>query len=800
MNKFYIAFMVIVLAGGVANGQKIRVIDAEDSKPIKDVAVFNNNKTKFGYTDLGGEFMIAAFSSNEVLNFQHPAYINRAIAMEEVISSGYTIKLEAKTFEIDEFVVSANRWEQNKEEVPNKITQLRKPQIEFFNPQTAADLIGISDEVFIQKSQLGGGSPMIRGFSTHRVLIVVDGVRMNNAIFREGNIQNIISIDPNITESAEVIFGPGAVVYGSDAIGGVMDFHTNRPLLSTSKKVNLKVNAMTRYSTANSEKTGHFDFNIGGIKISSLSSFTFSDFGDLRMGNRQHPEYRQPEYVTRIGNNDTVLVNSNPNLQVSSGYSQYNITEKIRFQPNEELDVIFASHISNSSDVPRYDRLIQYRNGTLRYGDWYYGPQSWIMNNLTVDWKPGSKLFDAVKVVAARQDFGESRHDRKIDDPIIHETFEKVIAWSLNADFEKKLGKSYLFYGAEAINNRVESTANSRDIITGEFGPEASRYPDGDNIYNNIAVYTGIKTNFSEKFILNAGGRYNYNTLSSTFVDNSFYNFPFTTIELKNGAFTGSLGLVYMPDDKTQVSLNTSTGFRAPNLDDVAKVFDSEPGSVVVPNPGLKPEKAYNIDLGLSRDLFDLIHAEISGFYTLLDNAMVRRDFVFDGQDSILYYGEMSKVLAIVNAGNARVWGAHFVMQVSPVRNLRLKTNLNITKGEDQDGIPLRHVTPLFGSAHIIYESKKFKTDLYAIYNGELSFEDMPPSEVDKDYLYASDENGNPYCPSWYTLNLKASYQLGNFGIVNAGIENILNHRYRPYSSGIVSPGMNFIVALRVMI
>ena len=75
---------------------------------------------------------------------------------------------------------------------------------------------------------------MIRGFSANRVLIVVDGVRMNNAIFRSGNLQNVISIDPNMIELTEVIMGPGSVIYGSDAIGGVMNFYTTTPKLSES--------------------------------------------------------------------------------------------------------------------------------------------------------------------------------------------------------------------------------------------------------------------------------------------------------------------------------------------------------------------------------------------------------------------------------------------------------------------------------------------------------------------------------------------------------------------------------------
>ena len=798
--KFYLILLLALLPSLIGNAQLIRVIDAEDSRPVKDVAVFNNSKTKFGYTNLAGEFRINAFGKNETVNFQHPSYINVSYTVQEIEEESLVVMLYPKTFEIDEFVVSANRWEQDKEEIPNKITQIRRPQIEFANPQTAADLMASTGEVFVQKSQMGGGSPMIRGFATNRVLIVVDGVRMNNAIFREGNVQNIISLDPNITESAEVIFGPGAVIYGSDAIGGVMDFHTRKPLLSTGEKPNLRVNAMTRYSSANNEKTGHADFNIGGTRISSLTSITWSDFGDLTMGSIHHPEYRRPEYVTRIDGRDTVVTNSNPDKQVESGYSTYYIMQKVRFQPTDRLDIVLASHISRTSDIPRYDRLIQYRDDKLRYGDWYYGPQKWTMNAATVEWKADNRFFDAVRVGVARQDFTESRFDRKFGDTELNSGEENVIAYSLNADFEKEWNSKLLYWGIEGVTNSVTSTAASEDIVTGAVTPQATRYPDGDNRYTNMAVYGGIKISLSEKTFLNGGARYNHNSLHSTFIDNSFYNFPFTKIDNSNGAITGSLGFVWITDDNGQLSINGSTGYRAPNLDDAGKVFDSEPGSVVVPNPSLRPERAYNIDLGITRDILDLIHVELTAFHTLLDNAMVRRNFTFDGQDSILYRDEMSRVLAIVNAGSATVSGGHMSLQVSPHRYIKIKSNISLTRGEDQDGVPLRHVSPLFGSAHIIFENKKFKADLYGIYNGEIPYDKMPPSETGKSYLYAADSEGNPYCPEWYTINLMTSYQIANFGILNAGVENILDHRYRPYSSGIVSPGRNFIVSLRIKI
>ena len=277
-------------------------------------------------------------------------------------------------------------------------------------------------------------------------------------------------------------------------------------------------------------------------------------------------------------------------------------------------------------------------------------------------------------------------------------------------------------------------------------------------------------------------------------------NFPFTEISIGNGALTGSAGIVKKVSDKTEIDLNASTGFRAPNLDDAGKVFDSAPGIVVVPNPALKPEYAWNVDLGISQGFGEIIHVSVNGFYTFLNNAMVRRDFIFNGEDSIVYNGELSKVEAMVNAGKAYVYGVQISLLANITRDVKLKSTLNLTSGEDQDGVPLRHVAPLFGSTHITYDRPKFKADFYSNYNGEMPFEKLAPSEAEKPYMYAADDNGNPFSPGWITLNLKLSYKITDWGTINAGVENMLDHGYRPYSSGIVSPGRNFVFSFRVTV
>lgn len=794
MNYLYLTLVLsFITVFGIS--QTVKVVDKTNLQPIENVTIFNQ-KQEIILTNKKGEANISHFSKNDTITFQHPFMMKYSVIYKDLEENNFSVKLTESVIGLNQVVISANRWEQNKEEVPNKITTISVKEVAFSNPQTTADLLSVSNEVFIQKSQMGGGSPMIRGFAANKVLIVVDGVRMNNAIFRSGNLQNVISLDANSIGNAEIIFGPGSVIYGSDALGGVMDFHTLTPKLSTTDNLDFSANYLTRYSSANNEKTGHIDFNIGSKKWSSLTSISYSDFDDLKMGSNGNEGYVRLEYVDRINGQDSIIKNDNKNIQKYSAYSQINLMQKIRFRPNDKWDINYGIHYSKLSDVPRYDRLIQYDNDKLKYAEWYYGPQKWMMNTLNVKYSDSTKLFDEAKLVVAYQNYEESRHDRKLGKDEIRERIENVGAFSANLDFDKQISKkNFVFYGAEIVKNKVNSIGQKRNIETGNIVPYASRYPD-NSYYSSYAAYLNFKTNLNEKVTFVAGARYSQVIINAKF-DTTFYQFPFDALNINTGALNGSLGFAYRPTMGWQFSLNISTGFRAPNIDDAAKVFDSEPGSVVVPNQNLNSEYAYNLDLGVIKNINDKIQIEITGFYTLLKDAMVRRDFLFNGQDSIMYDGELSKVQAVVNEDEATIYGIQFGLSADVLRYLSFKTNWTYTKGIDKDGLPLRHVAPLFGSAHIIFKTDKIKSDLYFNYNGEISNKNLAPSEQEKLHMYATDSNGNPYSPDWFTINFKVSYQINKFLQVNVGVENILDERYRPYSSGIVAPGRNFIFGLR---
>lgn len=775
----------------------LQVLNSE-KKAVEGALVAVEGKRISTVTNELGEARLGELSGSDTLTISHVGYETLRVSWRQLQFSDYIIQLAERTLSLDEVLLSANKWEQERRHLPNQIQPIEPAEIRSNNPQTTADMLGQSGQVFVQKSQLGGGSPMIRGFAANSVLIVVDGVRMNNAIYRGGNLQNVISLDANALESAEVVFGPGSVIYGSDALGGVMDFHTRNPEFSRGGLA-VSGDLLTRYATANQEKTGNFNLNIGGRKLASFTSVTFSDFDDLRAGAnrpRQFPDWgKRPEYAVRENGEDRVVRNDNVNLQRFSGYSQLNLLQKFRLKAGERSQFTWATHYSQTSEVPRYDRLIEYRNGRLRNAEWYYSPQSWLMNSLQWQHRPAGGFADKMKVTAAHQLVKEGRNNRRFGRNSLRQRVEEVGVLSLNADLQKSWNheKHQLFYGLEAVRNQVHSTATTTNIETGETAPESTRYPDGGSDMSTLAGYASYRYLASERVTLTAGARYNRVWLNAHFSDTTFFRFPFSVAEVRAGSLNGSLGMVYRPAENWQLNLNLSSGFRAPNVDDAGKIFDSAPGSVVVPNPGLKPENSYNAETGFSALLADRVKVEATFWYSQLRNAMVRRNFRFNGQDSILYDGTLSQVQALVNTGRAEMYGISAAVKMELARNLVLKGTINFTEGNDLDAnVPLRHVPPVFGLGSLHWKKGPWEAQAAVQWNARKHNADIAPEELEKTHLYT--RGGTP---AWYSLNLRLSRRLGQHLQLQTALENATDRHYRPYSSGISAAGRNLVVALR---
>ncbi|HEX5113367.1 MAG TPA: TonB-dependent receptor [Saprospiraceae bacterium] len=699
---------------------------------------------------------------------------------------------------LDEIVVSANRFEQERRNVPQVTEVITAKSLAFENLATSADVMQNTGNILVQKSQLGGGSPVIRGFETNKVLLVVDGIRMNNTIYRAGHLQNILTLDNAAMDKIEILYGPGSVMYGSDALGGVMNFYTKNPVFAPSGEQVSHANAFVRYATAADELTGHLDFSIAGSKFGSITSFTYSEFDDLIQGANRRDEYPdfglRPWYVRHFNGTDTTIINPNPDEQVGSGYTQYDLLQKFVYKASDAVTHKINFQYSNSTDVPRYDRLTQTQNGNPRYGDWYYGPQKRLLAAYTMDIHRSSGLFGTGKITAAYQNIEESRHDRRYKNTTLNHRIEKLDIATLNADFNNLSGKSTWSYGLEGTYNHVNSTAITENIETGETGPLDTRYPDGGSDVGSIALYISDAYTVNTNFLLQGGVRAAYHTLTSKFVDKTFFPFPYDEAMQSNVAVTGSVGTVLQSDDGFRVSFMGASGYRAPSVDDMSKVFESVQGTLNVPNPDLGPEHTYNVDLTLSKRIADKHEIGIGGYYTWYRDAITLAPGTFNGESEIVYEGDTVQVYTNVNAKKAFIYGFNAFLSINFTNALSLYSTINYTYGRietDTTPFPLDHIPPLFGKTALRYNAGKLNAEFSAIYQGWKDVED-----------YGGGEDNLPYAtvdgmPSWMTLNLKASYAITDMLMVQAGVENIADTNYRVFSSNISAPGRNLFVTLR---
>ena len=797
--KSLFTFLLIVISKHLVYCQNIQIIDYTSLRPIAEVRICCLNKTNCLLSNEKGNLKFEHFTACDSISFYHVSYHPKTVSTNDIIKNNFKIFLHEKSYSLEEIVFSANKFEEKRKDIAQNIQIISSKEIATLNQQNSADLLQSTGNVFVQKSQLGGGSPVIRGFETNKVLLVVDGVRLNNAIYRGGHLQNILTIDNTILEKAEIIYGPGSVIYGSDALGGVMHFFTKNPKLSSDSTLNVSGNSFLRYSSANNEKTGHIDFNFGGKKFSSISSLTYSDFGDLRQGGNRNPFYgnwgKRQFYVERINGKDSVISNTNPNIQKKSGYKQYDILQKVLFKQNEKVNHLLNIQFSNTSDVPFYARLQQTSGSKPRFAEWYYGPQKRFFTSYTLNLLNNTKLFNKAKLIVAYQNIQESRNDRRLNSNLLNSRIEKLNIASLNLDLEKRILKHEVRYGIDINLNSVESSAKTTDITSGTISKLNTRYPDGGSVYNSFAAYVSHSLELNKKLILNDGIRLSNVYLNSKFNDKTFFPFPFDNVSQNNSALNGNIGLVYMPTNSWRITSLVSSGFRAPNVDDLSKVFESVRGNIIVPNPNLKPEFTYNLDLGISKSINDNATIGINGFYTIYKNVITTSSSNFNGKDSIFYDGQLSKVTSNLNANEAYIYGYNSFLSADISEFVSLYSCFNYTYARiktDSINYPLDHIPPTFGKTSLVLKKQRFRGEFYAMYNGWKRL---------KDYNLKGEDNfaeATAYgMPAWFTLNLRTNFNIHKNLMLQMSLENILDKNYRTFASGISAPGRNFSITIR---
>ena len=814
-------FLLVFLIHSFSYSQRIKTIDKQTGKIIRNVTVYNEGLTINLSSNNEGFVDVSEFDENEKILFSHISYALLKTKKSILQKQKLLVYLTKQSEQLDEVVLSVFKNEERTNRVAEQIAVISTKDIQKISPQTSADLLATIPGIKVQKSQFGGGSPVIRGMESNRVLLVVDGVRMNNAIYRKGHLQSSITVAPNLLDKTEVVFGPSSVIYGSDALGGVIHYFTKTPKLSEKNEVNSQF--FSRFSSVNQEVTTTVSAEVGFPNWASFTSISHSDFGDLKIGkNRNHGfnDWGKVFYYSENTNrnySETPTLNSDPELLKNTGYRQTDVLQKFFVTLSKNTDLKINLQYSTSSDIPRFDRLSELENSSLKFAEWNYGPQNRLLVSSQLLINPNKKWIESGIITGAYQHIEESRIQRKFGSLDRSHREESVNVFSLNGDFSVSLTqdkKRKLSYGFEFAYNDVVSKSYGKtlNISNGEMNGYSdnfmvqSRYPDGGSNYLSAAAYIGYRQDVTQKSTLNTGLRVTNTNLNAIWMDPTFIQLPETNITSNNSAVTATIGYVYRSNENWQLNSILSSGFRSPNIDDIGRIREKR-GNVSIPNIHVNPEIAYNAEIGIQKYFNDKKFRVGTNFhYTLLDN-YIQRDFIYNADGSkkqVQFDGEYGNAVSNQNKGTAYILGytINYLGEVSSTLNT--SGFITYTKGRTYDTQePMSSIPPLFGQFELNFKKNKIELGAAVRFNSKKDIEDFnitegidnhdltpiidPNAVIDTDKYYGS--------PSWMTIGVTSNYLMNDTFSIQARLDNIFDEHYIEFASGISAPGRNVSVS-----
>ncbi|MCB0385836.1 MAG: TonB-dependent receptor, partial [Bdellovibrionales bacterium] len=482
-----------------------------------------------------------------------------------------------------------------KSKTPYRVEKLSNKKIQSEQmSRSAPEVLKETTSVLIQKTAQGQGSPFIRGFTGFRTLTLVDGIRLNNSVWREGPNQYLSTLDPAMANRVELVKGPSSVLYGSDAIGGTLNFITN-PLNDG------KVHTLARYQygTADLRQIYRLEHTraSGGTRYSIGGSYR--SFGDLVAGGDLG---RQPY----------------------TGYDEYAGDLKVIYSLSgrDELSLVLQKHQQNQ--VPRTHKTIFAKSfeGTsigsekkreldqgreLAYLRWKGRDYGWIQN---------------ASVTAYWHHHTEEQFRVKSNDESDRQGFDLGAIGLLGSmSFGSQVGEWTL--GMEAVTESVDSYKTSYNA-DGSFKSTSIQGPIGDESkYLTAAAFVQNEVEAVDRTTLITGLRYSHHTAQ---VDR--YEDPVTSLpaELKKdfGAAVGSLRVQYQMNEESSAFVGASQGFRAPNLSDLTRLDEARTNEIETPAPNLEAEKFLSFELGYKFGREDL-QVEASVYYTDIKEMIIRR-------------------------------------------------------------------------------------------------------------------------------------------------------------------------------
>ena len=646
------------------------------------------------------------------------------------------------------------------------ITVVTRKQISEAMPRTTPEALLDAPGTFVQQTNHGGGSPIVRGMIGPQLLLLVDGVRLSNSVYRTGPLQYLNLVDPLMIQSLEVLRGAGSMLHGSDAMGGVIQIMPHQPLdarhsdgLDGGGLVHLRNASADHGQTVH----GHGDMGYGGLSV--LGSVSYKHLGNLRggggVGSQPHTGYRAwHEAFTASYRFSDGLVQG---WRIKLAYLMGHIEDAGRA---DKLNLASRSlQIYDNDDHLLYGRL-RFLVLPLR-----------TRGELTFSW----------------QRFFERKHSFYMDTDLstrLEGTRDEVTALTFGQDLRliTRLwnGNLRLRYGQSYYRDWVDAGRDTWAAGGRWTTSPLSAYPDGST-YNNYGLYVHAEVDHfpvGDGHLLRVGGGYRLHGMAGQADKNG----ALPAVDVVGLGHVFTLNAQYLYRELFNVAVTFSQGYRAPNLQEAVMLGDT--GKFFhVPNPNLEPEQADTLEL-LARVQVWRARFSWAWYVTFLHDLIKRVPSAYEGKTTIAG----KDVFANTNGGEGKLWGTEVLASVELWWGLSLTGHLTYTWGEEEAvvvGEPLSRIPPLHGMIKVRWDAPgqgRWRGFAEAFVRAA-GLQDRLSAEDKKDVRIPAGGT-----PGWWTLNLRlglVAFSHLRFGLA---LENLLNKKYKYHGSGVWAPGTNAVL------
>ncbi|HNV02646.1 MAG TPA: TonB-dependent receptor [Vicinamibacterales bacterium] len=649
---------------------------------------------------------------------------------------------------VDEsIIVAAAREERRGFDVPRSTVVVSRQALDERAARTAPEILQDRSGGWVQKTNHGGGSPFIRGLVGNQVLVLVDGVRLNNATFRLGPNQYMNTIDPFGLDRVEIVRGSGSVVYGSDALGGVVNLVTPAPELQGSG-VRARGAVATRLASLGMEQTVRAEGSVAGTRAGIRGGITARDFGDLVAGGSLGKE-------------------------APSGYREIDVDASAVWAPTSDAALTAVFQNVRQADVPRFDQVAQ-----RGYAVYSFDPQARRLGYVQWRQRLHASWIDTARTTVSWQRSDEGRVRRKQGSSLETREFDTVSTGGVSVDLSGRLaGTARWSAGVEAYHDTVRSWRRDTNLASGQSAASRGLYPDGSTRLSLAGFALAQFT--AGRAAIDLGARYTRDDVKAE-------DPIFGPLGLSPDAVVGSVAGRYAVTDAFHLFGSVSQAFRAPNIDDVSTLGAFDYG-VEVPPAALDPERSLAFEGGFKLNT-PRVAASASVYRMTLQDLIDRRPSRYNGSPQL----DGQDVYERANVGRAFVRGAELDAEWRAAEGLSLFGFFAATYGQQVSaGVPMRRIPPANGLVGVRYSWSRAPWVEVSV-RAAGAQRRLAPGDV-ADHRIAPGGT-----PGWTVVNVTAGARLPRGLVVSGGLANLFNEAYRIHGSGVDGAGRHAWLSLRV--